>query len=260
MKSLSLSFVIITVLLMSCKGLKPGSSSFNTPIPREFANRSVFPTDLAGGQRFQDIVGGVVVLKDGDAPLLVSLIRPTGYVATVIPIVDPNTYYKSRIKKGAEAQGSYLTIAAKLSVDEMIDLEIVDASFAGIPFDTDVPFKDILAQAQVWVKSHPKIDPSSSRIWVKEAVLTRTIISTTNIIDADASGTVGPIVKVGTKIYNNNETQNKSIQIGLVAYDIDKLVQQTVASGIVGESKSTLQFASAPTIYSEKMIVNKLEK
>ncbi|MBX2920955.1 MAG: hypothetical protein KF746_02095 [Chitinophagaceae bacterium] len=94
--------------LFSCRRLKPGESPVNIPIPKEFADRTVFPTDLAGANRFQDLAGSIITFKTAATPIFAGLARPDSYVAVSVPITDPNTYYKSRIQKGAEVQGDYL--------------------------------------------------------------------------------------------------------------------------------------------------------
>jgi hypothetical protein len=237
-------FFIVFLGLFSCRGLKPGESPVNIPIPKEFADRTVFPTDLAGANRFQDLAGSIITFKAATTPIFAGLARPDSYVAVSVPITDPNTYYKSRIQKGAEIQGGYLQFAAGFTADQMAELELIDISWAGISFDTETPWNQVIKKAQTWVETHPKTDTTIKRWWIKEVTLTRRVFTSYAKIKADASGTVGPIVGLKAGIYNNNDNSVKSVIIGLVAYDIDQMVAQSKSvQGLAGQSTTVLKFS-----------------
>ena len=261
MKNSQLMLLAVLICLASCKGLKFAPASVNAALPGPFKARSVYPSDNAGGYKFQDLTGAIVIIKENTDPLLVGIIRPDSFRTSVSAITDPSTYYKSRIQKGAEAQGSYLQFAASFSAEQMAELELVDAAWAGIEFNTDLPFTQIITKAQAWVQTHPKTDTASKRIWIKEIVLTRRLYTDYTKIKADASGVVGPAVGLKTGVYNTNETHNKSIILGLVAYDIDKMVAQAGSiEGLAGKSDEVMRFSGFPPTYISGKLTNKMEK
>lgn len=250
--SLALSFI-----LSSC-GIRPGISSANKPLG-QFASRTVFPNDLSGAYEFQDLVGAVVQLEKNGAAITAGLIRPEGYVTSVKTITEPNAFYKSRIDNKASAQGSYLSFAASIKVDQMYEIELTDAARAAITFPTTAPFEDIMKKATKWVADHPKTDPDIQRIWIKEVVLTTQLISTSTKIDANSKGDVGAIAKIEGGIFKSNEDAAKSIMLGLVSYDIDKLVAAGGAiAALSGDAvDQSLGISSFKNKYFTKAIVKK---
>ncbi len=245
MKSTSIFyFFLLSLTFISC-GIRTGFSSVNNPLPGPFVNRTTYPNDLAGAERFQDLVGGIVIIKQYMDPLMVGLIRPPMFISLIKPITDPNTYYKSRVQKGGEAQGSYLAFAAKFSVEDMAELELIDAAWSGITYDVDSTFEHILRKAEAWVASHPKSDTSVKRIWIKEVTLTRQLYSSLTKIKSNASGVVGPVVGVKAGVYNSNENVIKSVILGLVAYDIDQMVAQGKRlKGIAGSTDQIMKLSA----------------
>lgn len=226
----------------SCAGVKFGESTVNATLPDVFKDKAVYPAGVAG-YKFEDLVGVIILVKKGQDPLPIGLIRPTAYVRNVIPITDPNNYYKSRIQKGAEAQGSYLSFAANFSADRMAELELSDIARAGIHWD-GTNFDEVITQAAAWVESHPNADPTVTRIWVKDVVLTKRIYSDYTKIAADASGQVGPVVGVKGGIYNNAENVIKSVILSFDAYDIDKMVSNAKSvESIGGTSIDRIKFS-----------------
>ncbi len=247
--------------LIGCKGIKPGFSSVNNPLPGPFVNRTVYPNDLAGAIRFQDLVGGIVTMKNNTDPIQIGQIRPPKFISEVKAITDPNTYYKSRVSKGGEAQGGYLAFAAKFSSEDLAELELVDAAWSGITYDVDTTFNNILRQAEKWVETHPKTDTGIKRIWVKEVTLTRQLYTSLTKISASASGVVGPVVGVKAGVYNSNENVIKSVILGLVAYDIDKMVAQAKSlKGIAGGNEKIIKFSLVPNTRIEGNLSIRLQE
>ncbi len=229
MKILNLLFVLISIVLTSCAGVKFANAPVNTDLPESFTERSLYPAGVAG-YNFQDLVGNVLEIKKNENPFRIGMIVPNGYKATVIPILDPNNYYKSRIQQGAELKGSYLKFAANFKADQLAELELIDIARSGIPFDTIKIFNEILEQATKWVSTHPKSDTSITRVWVKAVVLTRRIYNDMVNVGANASGQVGDVVGVSTGVYNKHETEIKSVIIAFESFDIDKFVKETTTS------------------------------
>mgnify|MGYP000098958569 CR=1 FL=1 len=232
------------VVSCSKKGVTFGKSPVNTPLPESFKIRAVYPAGVAGYE-FQDLVGLIIHTQKNASPMPVGLIRPDNFIPKVIPITDPLNYYRSRIQKGAEAQGSYLSFAAKFSAEQMAEIELVDVARAGIVFRTPTTFDSIAAKAKVWVDAHPKTDTSITRLWIQAVVLTRHTYSDFTKINADASGQVGPVVGVKTGVYNNTENLTKSVSLGFIAFDIDKLVANArELESITGQAETILRFST----------------
>jgi hypothetical protein len=178
----------------------------------------------------------------------IGLIRPAAYVKNIVPITDPNNYYKSRIQKGAEIQGSYLAFAANFSADKMAQLELSDIARAGIDWD-GTNFDDVITQATSWIATHPNADTTVTRIWIKDVVLTKRIYSDFTKISANASGQVGPVVGVKGGVYNNNESLIKSIILSFDAYDIDKMVSNAKSvESIGGNSADRIKFSKVKNV------------
>jgi hypothetical protein len=172
-------------------------------------------------------VGNVLRVKKNDDPIRIGLIRPTDYKNIIIPITDPNNYYKSRIQKGAEAKGSYLAFAVNFKADQLAELELVDIARASVAFDNDSVFQHVIDKATIWVREHPYSDTSIKRLWIKSVVLTRRIYEDFTNVGVKASGQVGDVVGVSTGVYNKSEQSIKSVIIAFEAFDIDELVKQT---------------------------------
>lgn len=227
--------LIILLLVVStasgCAGVKFAPANTNEPIPDAWKNRALYPAGVAGYE-FQDLVGNVLVIRNSQDPLRVGLIRPDSYENKVIPITDPNNFYRSRIQKGAEAEGAYLAFAAKFSADDMAELTLVDVARAGIVLNDAGSFAEILSKMKAWVASNPKADPNSQRLWVKAVVLSRRAYSSHTKIDSNASGQVGDVTGVKTGVYRKDESTIKSVIIGFEAFDIDELSKQPPALGL----------------------------
>lgn len=216
-----LHIIWMFTLLAGCEGVTFKDAPKNTPLPPAMRDLAIYPAGVAGYD-FQDLVGNILSLKPPSAPLRIGLIRPTGYQNVVIPIDDPNNYYHSRIQKGAEVQGSYLTFAASLKDDELVDLLLLDSARAGITLTSSGIWKDITTQLAAWVKAHPKGD--SQRIWIKSVVLTRQVYSSESKVGAKAKDQVGDVVGVSGDVYRKSEDEQRSVVIAFEAFDVDELV------------------------------------
>ncbi len=228
MKKLKYYFLGIILAFYACSGVKFANSPTNKALPDSFTKRSLYPAGVAGYE-FQDLVGNIIKIKANEDPVRIGVIRPDTYDNAVIPITDPNNYYKSRVQKGAEAQGSYLSFAAEFSAEQLAELELVDIARAGITLDNSTVFQQILTKATSWVQQHPKNDTSIKRLWIKSVVLTRRIYNDFTNVGAKASGQVGNVVGVSTGVYNKSEESDKSVIISFESFDIDEFVK--VASG-----------------------------
>jgi hypothetical protein len=219
-------FAILVLTLTGCAGVRFAQSPVNTDLPESFTKRALYPAGIAAYD-FQDLVGNILKIKQNEDPLRIGIVRPNTYEAKVIPIDDPNNYYKSRIQRGASAKGSYLAFTGSFSADQLAEVELIDIARSGISFDNQNIFQEIVDTAKKWVQNHPKTDPTIKRLWVKSAVLTRKLYNEFVKIDANASGQTGEVVGVSTGIYNKNSTIIKSVILGFEALDIDELVNQS---------------------------------
>lgn len=215
-------------LLAGCGGVKFAPASINEPIPDTFLKRAVYPGGVAGYE-IGDLVGNVLVVRDGVDPVRVDVIRPAGFIPSIAPITDPNSYYRSRIQAGAQAQGEYLAFAAKFSADQMADLILADVAMSSIDFSQAATWSDVRGKIATWVRAHPKSDPASRRLWVKTVVLTRKVYNSYSKIDANASGQVGEVTGVQTGIYRKSDNDIKSVIIGYEAFDVDLIASDTLS-------------------------------
>jgi len=214
-------FVLIA-LFSSCAGVKFGNSDVNNPIPDGMKERSLYPAGVSVYE-FQDLVGNVLIVKTGINPRRAGIVLPAGYVASVIPITDPENYYHSRIQKGAETNGSYLTFAANLSADDLKEITVIDVARAGVAL-TETSWASIIDKCKTWVSANPKKE-GETRLWIKAVVVSRQTLQSYNQINADASGQIGNVVGVKGKVYNNNKEENKSAIIAFEAFDIDSMIE-----------------------------------
>jgi hypothetical protein len=227
-------FILAGLFMFSCAGVKFANAPVNADIPDSFKKRALYPAGVAAYD-FQDFVGNILIIKENEDPLRIGIIRPASFTPIVIPIDDPNNYYKSRVQKGAEVKGAYLAFAANFSTEQLAELELVDIARAGISFDDQNNFQEVVEKAKIWVHDHPKTELSIKRLWVKSAVVTRRLYNDFIKIDANASGQVGDVVGVSTGVYNKSSTTIKSVILSFEAFDIDELVDQSSA---IAQAKS----------------------
>ncbi|NLD49253.1 MAG: hypothetical protein GX660_18995 [Clostridiaceae bacterium] len=249
--------MIITGLFISCSGVKFANAPVNKDVPDAFKKRALYPAGVAGYE-FQDLVGSIIRIKNTEDPIRIGLIRPNNYQNVVIPITDPNNYYKSRIQKGAEIKGSYLAFAADFKAEQLAELELVDIARAGIAFENDSVFQQIVDKAEKWVTQHPNKDTSIVRLWIKSVVLTRRIYNDFTNVGAKASGQVGDVVGVSTGVYNKSEESIRSVLIAFEAFDIDELVKNaaqkdTVQPFIPKSNERTKEFSEYTGIIKGKI-------
>lgn len=229
MKNLWSLLALTVSMLAGCGGVRFAPASVNEPIPDTFSKRAVYPAGVAGYE-IGDLVGNVLIVREGADPVRVDVIRPNGFVAAITPITDPNNYYRSRIQAGAQAQGDYLAFAAKLSADEMADLMLADVAMSSVDFSQAATWSDVRGKIAAWVRQHPKSDSGSRRLWIKTVVLTRRVYNSYSKINADASGQVGEVTGVKTGIYRKSENDIKSVIIGYEAFDVDLIASDTSTS------------------------------
>lgn len=209
----------------SCSGVKFAAASVNKQVPESFTQRAVYPAGVAGYD-FQDLVGNILFTEAEKDPLRIDVIRPAGYVSAVIPITDSNSFYRSRVQQGAEAQGSYLAFAAKFSAEDMAELTLDDIARAGIEIKDGAMWVDIQKKLVAWVKAHPKVNANAKRLWVKSVVLSRRVYNSHTKIDANASAQVGDVTGVKTGVYRKDEDGIKSVMLGFEAFDVDRLASE----------------------------------
>lgn len=222
--------LFVVAIIYGCDGVKFAPAPVNKPLPDAFTKRSIYPGGVAG-YNFQDLVGNILLIENGKDPLRIGLIRPEAYVNDVIPITDSINYYRSRIQKGAEIQGSYLAFAANFSTDDMAELTFDDRTMAGIEFENEATWEEIENKIVEWVQRHPKRNPDDSRLWLKTVVLSHRIYQSYIKIETDASGQVGDVTGVKTGVYRKDEEELKSVMLGFESFDVDKLVEEVSQMG-----------------------------
>jgi len=223
-----LFLLLLSLIIISCSGVKFANSPVNSPLPDSFTKRALYPGGVAGYE-FNDLVGNIIKLEPNHDPLRMGVIVPEGFRNEIIPIVEAesNNYFKSRIQRGAEINGSYLAFAANFSVDQLAELELIDIARAGISFVNPATYNEIEKALTDYVKNHPKQQgDTSKRIWIKSVVLTRQVYHTFTNVGAHASGVVGEVVGVSTGVYNKNDLSTRSVIIAFESFDIDELVSQ----------------------------------
>lgn len=233
------SSFVAALLTAGCAGVKFAPAPVNKPVPEVFTQRSIYPAGVAG-YYFQDLVGNILFVKANSDTLRIDVIRPSAYVNAVTPITDSNNFYRSRIQKGAEAQGSYLAFAAKFSAEDMAELTLDDIARAGIELKDEATWTEIRNKVVAWVQTHPKSDASAVRLWVKSVVLSRRVYNSHTKIEADASGQVGDVTGVKTGVYRKDEEGIKSVMLGFEAFDVDKLASEASKPGVMAVKPSEL--------------------
>lgn len=221
MKSLiSFAAIALCALLSGCAGVKFAEAPVNSVMPDSFTKRSIYPSAIAAYE-FQELAGTILSVESGKDPLRVGIIRSQGQVPVSIPITESLNYYHSRIQKGVSGGGQYLAFAASMSAEAMVDYELDDIARASTDY-TD----DVITRLTAWVKSHPKPNNNTARLWVKSVVLTRQTLTNFVKIDANASGQVGEVTGVKAGVYRKAENSTRSTILGFDAFDIDQLVSQ----------------------------------
>lgn len=220
MKSTILSLVFTCVALSGCAGVKFAEAPVNAVMPDSFTKRSIYPSAVAAYE-FQDLAGSILSVEPNKDPIRVGIVRAQAQVPVAIPITEALNYYHSKIQQGVTGGGEYLSFAASLSAEAMVDFELDDISRASTDYTNDV-----INQLTTWVNSHPKPNNSTSRLWVKSVVLTRQTLTNYVKIDADASGQVGEVTGVKAGVYRKAENSTRSTILGFDAFDIDHLVAQ----------------------------------
>jgi hypothetical protein len=195
MKFTILLSVLTCAALSGCAGVKFAEAPVNAVMPDSFTKRSIYPSTVAAYE-FQDLAGTILSVIPGKDPIRVGIVRSQG-------------------------GGQYLAFAANLSVDAMVDFELDDISRASTDYTNDVIMK-----LTSWVKSHPKPNSNTSRLWVKSVVLTRQTMTNFVKINANASSQVGEVTGVKTGVYRKAENSTRSTILGFDAFDIDQLVAQ----------------------------------
>lgn len=228
MKKIYISLILSVFLILflsACSGVKFSEAPVNEPLPDALKNRTLYPAGVAGYD-FEDLVGNIISVESNKKPIRVGIIRPNNFTPEVIPIKEPNNYYKSRIQKGAEINGSYLAFAADFSGEQMAELILSDISRSSISFSEQSVWDTVVSKAIKWVIDHPIKDTTTKRLWIKSAVLSRRIYSSYTDINANASGVVGETVGVKTGVYNKSEHEQVSVILAFDYFDIDKLVNE----------------------------------
>ena len=237
MKHLShfIRIVPIFALMWSC-GVRFTEVTPNLSLPDAYRERSIYPGGIAIYAP-EDLVGNILFIREGKQPITGGKLYPINFTPKYNPLTSDQSlnYYNSKITKGAEAEGSYLSFAASFSASEMAELEMVDIGFVNISLNAE-QFDDIKKKAQAWVQTNPKDVnvPGLQRIWVKSVVLTSRRFTASTEISANASGVASPAVKVGGKVYSTSNTSIRSVLMGFEAYDIDELGKTNVklAAGV----------------------------
>ncbi len=217
-------FMLASIMLSGCSGVRFAQAPVNTVMPESFTNRSTYPSAVAAYE-FQELVGSIISTEPGKDLIRVGVVRAAASVPASIPVTDSLNYYHSRIQQGASAKGGYLAFAVNLSADAMVDLELDDIARATTDYN-----EEVIAKLNDWVKNHPRPTADTKRVWVKSVVLTRQLLTNYVKIDANASGQVGEVTGVKTGIYRKSDNTTRSTIIGLETFDVDQLAnsfQQT---------------------------------
>lgn len=252
MKYLMILLLLTGILISGC-GVQFADAPVNQELPESLVKRALYPAGVSIYEA-QDLVGNILLIREGKDPLRIGLIRPDAYKTEIKVIEDSYNYYKSRIQKGAEVKGSYLTFAADFKADQMAELELFDFARAGVTFDVVSDFEEILTKLRSFVSNSPKIDTSINRLWVKSVVVTKRIYNEFTKIDANANGQVGDVVGVSTGVYNKTENAIKSGIIAFEAFDIDELVKQSIyADTLKTLTKKTFTEAFDKSNFSEQI-------
>ena len=135
--------------------------------------------------------------------------------------LQSENFYHSLIKKGAEANGSYLAFAAKFKADDVSEVTISDIARSGIIL-TENNWNEIKPKIIAWASLHPK-NAGETRIWIKAVVVSRETTKDLTDITGDTSAQIGNVVSVEGKVYNSRSEETRTPIISFEALDIDEL-------------------------------------
>jgi hypothetical protein len=234
-----IAVLLVATIICGCGGVKFAEAPINKQVPAAFTKRALYPGGVAGYD-FQDLVGNILLIETGKEPLRIDVIRPTAYINAVIPITDSNNFYRSRIQKGAEVQGSYLAFAANFSAEDMAELTLDDIARAVIELKDEATWTEIKNKIIAWVQGHTKTNPNTSRLWVKSVVLNRRVYNSHTRIKANASGQIGDVTGVKTGVYRKDEEGIKSVMLGFEAFDVDRLASESLEQRVLPLSPAEL--------------------
>lgn len=233
------------VILCSC-GVRFTPVTPNLNLPEAYNERSIYPGGIAIYAP-EDLAGNILTIRENEKPITGGKIIPAKTAIKYVPLTADQSlnYYNSKITKGGEAQGNYLSFAASFKGDEMAELEMVDIGFVNISLNTD-QFNELKKEAQAWVKTHPKDNSGVKRIWVKSVVLTSRRFTSSTKISANASGIATPAVKVGANVYSTSNTSIRSVLMGFEAYDMDELGKNDIKLASVDDPEVALKAFKGP--------------
>lgn len=240
------AIVLISIFFLccSCAGVKFTPVKSNLDMPDAYKQRSIYPGGVAAYTP-TDLAGTILTVRDGQQPRQSGKLYPLGFTPEYKPLTSDQSlnYYFSRITRGAEAQGSYLSFAASFDVDEMAELEMVDIGYVNISLNAG-QFEEIKTLAKKWVEGNPRQN-AEKRVWIKTVVLTgRTFTSASNIT-ANATVATGA-VKVGTNVYSTNNTKIKSVLLAFEAFDVDELANSDIKLAANVEPEISLKSFKTP--------------
>ena len=208
---------VMCLSLVGCGGVKFGNvPDWNIGLPDDFRNRILYEnTDIL--KYSLDQLVGHVVYKDPDSAFVLKHRILVVNFTPVVTALDPATsqLYRSKIDRGAAAQGSYLVFAANLSESQAAEITIQDVAVSLVPSEK-IPNTLLVAEA-----NKPKPNPKTKRYWIQGVLLATIAKAFYNQIDASASGVVGNTFGIGGKVYNNQSAANKDYKISLLLVDID---------------------------------------
>jgi hypothetical protein len=214
------------LLLAGCPGVRFANiPQFNKELPEDFKRRVLWNQTDIFKYNLQELAGHVIYAKGqaGEYDRGPRYVKPDKYPP--LKIVESGEVYKSKIDKGASAEGSYLAFAAKLSGDQIADVAIIDTAQVFIPYE-DIPMDALLEEAK---KPAP---PETTKRYYIQAVLLATVVTQYGAkIKADASGVVGNAFGAKGNIYNEEQTVSRDVRISLLLIDLDRLVKVKAMPG-----------------------------
>ena len=215
------------LFLMGCAGVRFSDvPQFNKGLPEDFKRRVLWNETDIFKYNLQQLVGHVIYAKGQTG----EYDRGPRYVklgtSPALKVVDSGQVYQSKIDNGAEAEGSYLSFAAKLSDSQTVDVNIIDTAQVFIPYE-DVPVDDLLKEA-----NKPAPSGTTKRCYV-QGVLLATVMTQYGVkVNADASGVVGNAFGAKGNVYNEEQTVSRDFRISLLLIDLDRLAQLHAAPGL----------------------------
>lgn len=229
-------FAIITLGLLGVCGCSNGikfiNSATNLPVPPTLQARTLWD-DPSIAQYKPEVLIGYVLEKSTptDNWKRKKQIIPAT-VSTIPEVIKDGQFYHSIVDSSIAVNGGVtipiVSAAAKLSVDQRMELTIEDAALLLVP-DNVIPWDDLVAY-------NTQNPPSTgvSRSWVQAVMLTKMYYSIAQKTNSDSTVS-GAAYAADSKTFNQNTGLQRQPYITLLLVDLDDIQKKQASRNLTGK-------------------------